>query len=202
METLLSLIDSYGIGLLVVLGFAEYGGVPIASVPFLVAAGGLSRMGVLPVWAVVVLPALGGLAADAMWYSLARWKGNKLVGVACSLSPNQKACVLAVGVRVAQMGGRYILTAKFVPGAGNLIAPAAALGNYPARRFLLFDAIALLLWATVYSGLGWIFSDQVEAIANTIERYLRFAIAGGLSLVVLGALYRYMKIRRHGHHEP
>jgi len=193
------LVDTYGLALVFALGFAEYGGVPIVSVPLLVAVGGLSRMDALTLPAVIVFAALGGLAADAMWFALARWRGSRVVGVACGLSSNPGSCVLNVEAKVERLGAPYILTAKFLPGAGNLIAAAAGLGNYRARAFLLLDAVALLLWASAYAGLGWIFADRVEGAIRVLESYRNWVLAVGGLLVMVGGLYRYSKVRRHGH---
>jgi len=198
-DTLLTLVDTYGLILVFALGFAEYGGVPIVSVPFLVAVGGLTRMDAIPLGSVIVFAALGGLAADAMWYGLTRWRGNQLVGAACTLSSNPGSCVLNIKTKVERLGSPYILIAKFLPGAGNLVAAAAGLGNYPARAFLLLDAVALLLWASAYSGLGWLFSNQVEGALRVAETYRNWVLAVGGLLVALGGLYRYLKSRRHGH---
>ncbi len=199
METILALLHSYGPLLLLVLGFAEYAGVPIASVPFLVTAGALSGMGGIALPPAIAAAAGGGLLADATWYGLARWRGARLVGAACSLSSNQGACVLRVETRVNRLGPAYILVAKFLPGAGNLIAPAAGYGGLPAVKFLALDAAALALWATVYTGLGRLFAPQVESLIRIAETYTRWVITGGLALVALGALARYVKSRRHAH---
>lgn len=197
MDTLLTLLDNYGLVLLFIVGFAEYSGVPIASVPVLIAAGSLAKIGGLSIPPVILAVTLGGLAADAAWYGLARWKGERLVGAACSLSPNPRVCMGNVEARVRQLGAPYIITAKFLPGVGNLIAPAAGFGGIPALRFLTLDFVALLLWANVYSGIGWIFSTQVESLILLAESYTRWLLLLLILLVGLGGTYRYMKIRLH-----
>jgi len=198
MDTLLTTIDSYGPLLLFGLGFAEYGGFPIAGVPFLIAAGSLTRLGSLSMPAVIVAVAAGALLADAMWYGLARWRGDRLVGAACSLSPRPNACVGKVEAQVTRLGTPYILTSRFVPGVGHLIAPAAGFGGLPATRFLGLDVVAILLWATVYAGIGWIFSEQVESAIMVAESYTSLALVAALALVVAGGVFRYLKTRRHG----
>jgi membrane protein DedA with SNARE-associated domain len=183
--------------LLFVVGFAEYVGVPIASVPVLIAAGGIARIGGLSMPPVILAVVLGALCADALWYGLARWKGERLVTAACSLSANPRVCIGNVESRVTRLGAPYIITAKFVPGVGNLIAPAAGFGGIPVVRFLMLDFVALLLWANVYSGIGWIFSNQVESLIILAESYTRWLLIVVILLVGLGGSYRYLKIRLH-----
>lgn len=202
METLSTLIDSYGLLLLFGLGFVEYGGFPIASVPFLITAGSLARMGGLPMPGLIVAAATGGLLADAIWYGLARRHGDRVVGVACSLSSRPNACVGGVEARVTRLGAPYILTSKFVPGVGNLIAAAAGLGAFPALRFLGLDALALLLWASVYAGAGWVFAEQVESVIRVVTSYTAWALLVAVLLVALGGTYRYFKTRRHAPMHP
>lgn len=199
METIVEIFDNHGPLLLFALGFAEYAGVPIASVPFLIAAGALSGTGGLGLATVVSLAAAGGFVADGAWYGLARWKGQKLVGAACGLSPNPRSCVTSVEAKVLRLGAPYILVAKFIPGAGNLVAPAAGFGRYPALRFLALDAAALFLWATAYSGLGRVFAARVEALIGLAETYATSVLLLGAALVAAGGTYRILKARAHDH---
>jgi len=198
MDTLLTMIDSSGLLLLFGLGFAEYGGLPIAGVPFVIVAGSLTRPGAISMPAVIGSVAAGALLADAMWYGLARWRGDRLVGAACSLSPRPNACVGKVEAQVTRLGAPYILISKFIPGVGHLIAPAAGFGGLPVLRFLALDVVALLLWATVYAGVGWIFSDQVESVIRVVESYTSWALVIAVLLVAMGGVFRYLKTRRHG----
>jgi membrane protein DedA with SNARE-associated domain len=197
MDALLHILDSYGYALLFALGFAEYAGVPIASVPILIASGALAHAGGLSLPLIVGSAALGGLTADALWYWLGRWTGCRLVAAACALSSNRKACVLGVEERVTRIGVPYILSAKFIPGAGNLIAPAAGFGRVPAYRFLALDGVGLLAWATAYAGVGWLFSERVGSVIDWAMVYARWVLWGLPVLLVGGAAWRYSKVRAH-----
>jgi len=197
MDALLGLLDTYGMLLLFAVGFAEYAGVPIASVPVLIAAGSVARIGGLPMPPIILGAAAGGLAADALWFWLARRKGQGLVNVACRLSPNPRVCIGGVAARVERVGAPYVLTAKFLPGAGNLIAAAAGLGGMRPGTFLGLDAVALMAWGFAYAGLGWVFSDQVESIIMVAGAYSRWLIVLAVGLVGVGATYRYLKSRHH-----
>lgn len=137
--------------------------------------------------------------ADAIWYRMARWKGTRLVGAACTLSSNPTVCISGVERSVARVGSRYVLTAKFIPGAGNLIAPAAGLAGFPAGRFLVLDGIGLLLWGTAYAGLGWVFSRQVEALVRLVETYTARALVLVAALIAAGIAARLFKRRAHAH---
>jgi len=198
-ETLVQILESYGYWLFLGLGFMEFVGVPIASLPLLVAAGALAAGGVLHPAGVVTAAALGGLLADAVWYSLGRWHGQRVVNAACGLSSNPSACIVSVESRLETMGDPFILLAKFVPGAGNLIGPAAGLARRPMPGFLVRDAVALLAWAGAYVALGWIFDDQVTAVIRMATGYARLVIIVGLILVLAALAWRIIKARSHDH---
>lgn len=197
MAELNAFLESHGYWLLVTVGFAEFIGVPVASLPVLVTAGAFAALGSLHLAGVVAAVAFGGLVADTAWYFVARWRGAGLLSAACALTSNARGCILRVEARMARLGTPYILLAKFVPGAGNLVAPAAGFLGLPARRFLIFDALALVGWAGAYASLGWVFAEQVEVAVELVLRYSRgFLIVA--SLLIGGALlWRLVRFRRH-----
>lgn len=199
MEQLTAFLGDHGYWLLAGVGFAEYGGLPIASVPLIVAAGGFSaEPGTLHPVAVAASAAAGALAADLGWYLLSRWRGEGLVGAACALSSNPGACVVGVRERLCRAGPVYLLPAKFLPGVGNLVAPAAGFAGFPLRSFLPYDLLALSLWAGAYTGLGWAFGSQVQTAVDWIVSYRRWVLGAGVVLVAGAAAWRWSRARAHG----
>ena len=178
-------------------GFAEFVGVPIVSVPVLIGGGALVASGTLGFWGIVVSVAAGGWLADLGWYSIGRRQGTWLIDVACGLSSNPGACVLRVESRLSRLGTPYILLSKMLPGSGNLIAVAAGLAGFGLFRFILANAAALILWAAIYTGTGWIFSDQVTPAIEWALTYNRVVVMVVLMLVVLAAAWRLWQVRFH-----
>lgn len=198
LETLTVMIGEHGLVLFFALGFAEFIGIPVASVPALVVGGALARTapGAEP-FMLVAAAALGGWAADGLLYAITRWKGEVMLDVACGLTSNRNACVINVSDRVGRVGPAFVFGAKFLPGAGNLIGPAVALAGVRARDFLFRDLIALLVWAGVYTGAGWIFAPQVEALVALTTRYLVWLVPLAVVLVGLASLWRLWRVRVH-----
>lgn len=198
MEDLLPFVEAYGYWVLLAVGFAEYAGLPVVSVPVLVAAGALSGGPALDPVPAAAVAAAGGLGADVLWYGLARWKGHRLVDAACRLSSRPESCVLGVEDRVSDLGARLIVPSKFLPGVGNLVAPAAGFARIDATRFVCFDAIALALWAGVYTGLGFLFARQVSVVMEWVVRFREAALLAA-ALAVAGAAAWRAWGRRHDH---
>ena len=138
----------------------------------------------------------GDRLADLGWYSLGRRQGPWLIDVACGLSSNPMACLLTVKNRLSRLGTPYIVLAKMVPGSGNLIAVAAGLAGFGTLRFILADAASLILWASIYTGTGWILSDRVAPAIEWAVTYNR-AVVVVLILIVLAAAFRLWKVRLH-----
>ncbi len=189
MEGLDAFLSSYGYWVFFAVGFVEFVGVPIVSVPVLIAGGAMVASGTLGFLAFVLSVAAGGWLADLGWYWVGRRQGSWLIDVACRLWSNPRACVSTVKDRLSRMGTPYILLAKMLPGSGNLIAVAAGLAGFGALPFILADAASLILWAAIYTGTGWILSDQV---ATAIEWALTYSWAATvvLVLIVLGWAWR------------
>lgn len=146
---------------------------------------------------IVLATATGGLTADALIYFLTRSKGDLMVDIACGLTSNPTACVLSVSRKLERAGDRYILFGKFLPGIGNLIARASALAGVPPGRFLSRDAVALLLWASAYTALGWVFADKVKPLLAWAVRSVDIVLAVGIALIVGAGLWRVIRVRLH-----
>ncbi len=93
MEYLDAFLSSYGYWVFFAVGFAEFVGVPIVSVPVLIAGGASVASGTLGFWPMVLSVAAGGWLADLGWYSIGRRRGSWLIDVTCVLSSNPRACV-------------------------------------------------------------------------------------------------------------
>ncbi len=197
MEQLALLLDQHGLALLFAVGFLEYIGAPIASVPVLVVAGALSSMGGPALHGIILAAALGGLTADLVWFSVARWRGRGIVDTACGLPSNPTACIIKVERRVRSVGLRYLLPAKFLPGAGNLVAAASGFACVRVAAFVLMDGIGLFIWATVYSAAGLIFADQVEHVIGWASSFTLWIVAGASALIAGAGAWRIAKVYMH-----
>jgi membrane protein DedA with SNARE-associated domain len=197
MEHFAELFQTYGYPMLFLLGIVEFLGLPIAAAPVLMVVGAASIAGVLnPVLAVGSV-AMGALLTESFWFGLARWRGGRLLDVACGLASNPNVCVLSFRDRVRKSGAGILIAAKFIPGTGSVPAFAAGLSGLNYRRFVSFDAVALLLWSAAYALVGGIFHAQVETLAESVSTHFAW-ISGGLSaLFVLAFAWRVHKVRLH-----
>jgi hypothetical protein len=93
-------------------------------------------------------------------------------------------------------GARSLLVAKFVPGLNTAAPSMAGIFRMPLRRFLIFDSMGGLFWVATFTGLGFIFSDQLEQMAALSLRWggwVVLVLAGSLAAYIL---WKYIQRRR------
>jgi membrane protein DedA with SNARE-associated domain len=148
-------------------------GLPLPTSMLLLAAGAFMRQGTLDWPTGLALAALGAIMGDCASYLLGRYGGSVLLGRAAQAKTWQQA--QATFVRWGWLSvffSRFLLTPLALP--VNLIAGST---HYAAWRFLGAMVLGELVWVLAFSGLGYIFADQWQAVS---------AAAGSVSLVVVG----------------
>lgn len=176
-------------GYLVLLGwvFGEQLGLPIPSIPMMLAAGALAGSGRMSLWTALILAISAAMLADYIWYYLGRVRGIKVLHLLCKISLEPDSCVRRTEGVFAKQGARSLLFAKFVPGLNTVAPPLAGIFHMRTRRFLLFDLMGSVLWAGTFLILGYAFSGQIERVAERLV-----ALGSGLVVLVVGALASYI----------
>jgi membrane protein DedA with SNARE-associated domain len=155
--------------------------VPIPAVPILLAAGALAGTGRLSLALVLVLATFASLVSDLIWYWIGRRGGGRVLGWLCRISLEPDSCVRRTQVVFSEHGARSLLVAKFVPGFSTAAPPLAGVLGMPLLRFAVFTGLGGLIWAGAFVGLGWLFSAQLEVVADYVARL------GGRAVAVLAA---------------
>ncbi len=189
--------ESWGLPLAFLIGFAEFAGFPVAGVPFLIAAGSLSATQGYDFIPIALTAASGVWTADALWFRAGHRKAGRVIDVACGLASNPFVCVTHVQRKLAASGPAYLITAKLIPGVGNLTAAAAGLGGMSPQVFLPVNAAAALVWATLLVGAGWVFSPLLDRGLGWMGAYTRVTVIVIALLVVAATIWRVYKVRLH-----
>ncbi len=183
----------------VVLGawvFAEQLGLPVPSVPLLLAAGALAGAGQMHLASVVALAVATAMAADGIWYELGRKQGGKVLNLLCRIALEPDSCVRRTEEVFARNGSRALVFAKLVPGLSVAAPPMAGMFGMRVGRFLLFDGAGALVWAGGFAGLGYVFSRELERVARAVlgmgAGLMALAVAG-LAAYILG---KYLQRQR------
>ncbi len=167
--------------------FAEQLGLPLPAAPILFAAGALAGEGLLNFSLACGLTVMASLLSNVLWYFLGRRGGSSVLSMLCRISLNPDSCIRRTSEIFSRYGARSLLMAKFIPGFSTVAPPLAGIFHMNLLRFLLFDGLGACLWVGTFSGLGYLFSDQLEDIVTLV---LRLGIS--LILIVIGGLTAYI----------
>jgi membrane protein DedA with SNARE-associated domain len=187
MHSALDFLLHHGYAVLLAWVFAEQIGLPVPSLPILLAAGALAGTGRFSFFGAIFLSVFASLFADSIWYGLGRVRGIKVLQLICKISLEPDSCVRRTEGVFARQGARSLIFAKFVPGLGAVAPPLAGIFHMRPARFLLFDVLGAFLWSSAYVGVGYAFSGEIERIAEHA-----FHLGSGLGVLVVGALAGYI----------
>jgi membrane protein DedA with SNARE-associated domain/rhodanese-related sulfurtransferase len=167
--------------------FLEQAGLPMPSAPLLLVAGALEGTGQLRFETTVGLVIVAAVIADMGWFFLGRWRGTAVLRFVCLISLEPDTCVRRTKEAVARHGRLAILASKFVPGLNAAAPPLAGVSGMSVREYLALDAVSALLWAAAFTGLGRLFSRQLDQLADYMKGF-----GGAVLLLLLAALGIYI----------
>jgi len=194
MDIVIDVLVRHGYVVLFSWVFAEQIGLPIPAVPVLMAAGALAGRGRLSLAVALVVAGIASLASDTIWYWIGRTGGGRVLGWLCRVSLEPDSCVRRTQHTFSVHGARSLLIAKFVPGFSTAAPPLAGIIGMPVLRFVVFSGLGGLLWAGVFVGLGWLFSNQLEMVAASVKSMGIWVIA--LLVAALGAYIAWKYVSR------
>lgn len=176
---------------------ANRAGIPLPATPALIGAGVFAGDGEMRIALILLLAVGATLISDTLWFWLGRRYGHRILNLMCRFSGEPDACVHRAEHFMLRHGVRSLLISKFVPGMNRTTLPLTGTAKTPIGRFLLWDAAGGLLWAGVYTGLGYTFSDEIQDAADRLLRIGGYALIGFFIALLL--LYMVVKIVRRRH---
>ena len=179
---IVAFVAQHGYALLFFWVLAEQGGVPLPSLPLLLAAGALIRAGRMQFLPAIASCVTAALIADAVWFQLGKHRGRGLLRFICRISIEPDSCVRQTENTFLKYGMRSLLFSKFIPGLNAVAAPLAGSSGVACWRFLAYDAAGAVIWSTTYLALGEVFSEQLETVASYASRM-------GSGLLTLAGLF-------------
>lgn len=188
--TLVQLVGYPGIFAMV---FAE-SGVPFGFIfpgsSMLFTAGLLSSQGFFNPWILLPLVTIATILGDNVGY----WIGNKW-GIKLFLRPDSRffhhSHLERAKVFYDKYGDRTIVFARFVPFVRTFAPIVAGVVNMDYKKFLIFNILGALLWATGVTFAGFYIGAHVPAVG----KYMTWIILGIIILSFSPAAWEYAKNR-------
>jgi membrane protein DedA with SNARE-associated domain len=196
MKETIAIVVRHGYLVLFVWVLLEQFGLPLPSLPMLLAAGALAGAGQLSLQTALLLAGVAALISDLFWYAFGRWRGKTVLRWICKISIEPDSCVRRTENVYARYGEKSLLAAKFVPGFGTVATPLAGISRMPIHRFVFFDGLGIMIWTACYIGLGYAFADQLENIARYSLHFGEFLIIVIAAALLAYIAYKYIQRRR------
>jgi membrane protein DedA with SNARE-associated domain len=196
MEHVLDIVERHGGSVIFVIVFLDQLGLPIPTVPILLALGALAGSGKLDPVSGLFLAMAACLCADFIWFQLGRWKGTRVLGYLCRIALEPDTCVSKTRDLFARHGVKSLLVAKFVPGFDTVAPPLAGILGVGVVSFVLWSAGGALIWLGTFGGLGFLFSDSLEELAGASDRFSSIVIAVIVGLTAGYVAWKYLARRR------
>jgi membrane-associated protein len=157
-----------------------------------ITAGVVAAAGDLNLAVVIPAAALGAFLGDNTAYLVGRRYGTRANERFFSSDKAQHRVEWA-NDQLRERGGELIVVARFIPAGRTVVTLSAGTLGFPWRRFVLFDAIAAVIWALYASLLGYFGGKAFEKDpwkGLLLAFAIAFAVTGGIELI------RWLKRRR------
>jgi membrane-associated protein len=160
-------------------------GVPFPISLMLVAAGSFVEQGEMKLWQVIAVASVGAVLGDQIAYGLSRWGGRRLINRLSRKIGGEAKIKQAEALTKRWSGAGIFLSRWLITALGPWVNVASGIAAYPWRRFLFWDVLGEVLWVILYVGIGYTFSNRVQAIAEILGN-LSWVIVGLIVTVILG----------------
>jgi membrane protein DedA with SNARE-associated domain len=190
----LDFIQHHGLPLLFLVVMLESFGLPLPGETALILFGVLASKGDYDIAAVIAVAAVAAIVGDNLGYwVIGRWGGRRLFEQSRYLKRYADAVLPRAERVMGRHGGKTVFFGRFVAVLRFTAAWVAGLGQMHWWKFLLWNALGGIAWATL---VGLVAYYGGKAAADAIQRYGIFAAAGVVALLVIGWLVVHFGKRR------
>jgi membrane protein DedA with SNARE-associated domain len=193
-EDLIQFLAHYGSLVLFAWVLVGQIGLPLPTVPVLLAAGALAGRGPFQLSATLSAVVCACLLSDLFWFDMGRRGSGKVLNFVCRISLEPDSCVQRASNVIGKYGPKCLLVTRFIPGLSAVAAPLAGSGGVSLPKFLIFDLLGLIFWSGSYLGLGYLFRGQLEDVGLLLG-HLKWLVILVL-LVVVPLCYVVFKYRQ------
>ena len=185
-DSILALVPIYGLPLLALTTALSCLGLPFPASMVMLLMGSFvaaDEFSLLPVFLSALLAALAG---DQLGFFVGRRGGASVID-RLTRAPKRRRTLEKARAFIDRNGRIGIfLTRWLLSPLGPYINVIAGAAGYPWRHFTLFGALGEVVWVSLYVGLGYVFSDNVTAVAEIAGNATGFLAAGAVTRLARG----------------
>jgi membrane protein DedA with SNARE-associated domain len=165
----------------------------VPSETLVVVGGNLASSGDLVLWLVILSGAAGAVLGDNISYGIGSWVGERTVKRIFRSEKAHKRLEWAERT-LDERGAYIIIIARFIPGGRTAVTFSAGyIPTFPWRRFIVYDIVAGVIWATYAALLGYFGGKTFE---NHPFYGVLLALGIALSLGLAVEMIRHFRARR------
>ena len=191
MDTLLHIIESYGLWVVFICVLLDQGGLPFPSYAPMIVTAALATDKQESLLPVLLVATLAALIADLAWFTGGRRFGNKLLRLMCRVSLSPDSCVGMTRTIYSRWGAPSLILAKYIPGFAAVSTTLAGESGTSWRRFIVYDGLGAALWAGGAVALGAIFHEAVEAVLAQLDQLGQLALLMLIAAIALFVLFKW-----------
>ena len=150
----------------------------VPSETVVITAGTLAASGDLVLYLVIPAAFLGAFVGDNISYALGDQLGERLADRLVSRERLRWARRL-----LERSSALILIVARFIPGGRTATTFAAGTVDFAWRRFVVFDAIAVVVWATYATLIGYLGGTAFDE-----DIWKALALGFGIALVISGVV--------------
>jgi membrane protein DedA with SNARE-associated domain len=177
-------LNHYGYLAIFGLVLLEDFGIPVPGETVLILGAVYAGTGRLNILLVALLGFIGAVIGDNIGFAIGHFGGRRLVerwGRYVFITPERLDKATNFFERY---GGWIIVVARFIEGLRQANGIVAGTTGMHWARFVAFNALGAALWVGVWTSVGYFAGDHIDAVYNTVTRYITyFALALGLVVI-------------------
>ncbi|MDP2103519.1 MAG: DedA family protein [Candidatus Gracilibacteria bacterium] len=166
-------------------------GLPLPATALIVAAGAFAAQGYFDFWGILACVFVASVLGDISGYFISRRYGKRIlmgVGFKSILSSSNFLALEKIFKNrsiSAIFYSRFLLTHL-----GPSINILSGLSKIPGTKFITYDVIGEILYAVIFTSLGYIFANQWEMISSISQDIISILVLSVLLLILLAVLWR------------
>jgi membrane protein DedA with SNARE-associated domain len=170
----------------------ESSGVPVPGETALIAAGVLASDGRIHIEYVIAIAAVAAMLGDNVGYVIGRTGGRRLLERPGFLEHYRRGIIKHGEPFFERHGAKAVFLGRWVAGLRIAASWLAGINRMPWRRFLFWNALGGIAWATSVGLLAYWLGPTAEKIFRTV------GLAGvALAALALGAFVLWRRLGNH-----
>jgi membrane protein DedA with SNARE-associated domain len=148
--------------------------------------------GYMNFWIVIVIGMVAIYCTDCFYFTLGRKKGKKWL----NKNPKLKDKAAIIDRKLEKYPILIFIIYRFTFGLRSITPLVIGASKTKTRTFLLYSAMSITLWVTLYASIGYLFGAFIKSELSYIEHIEKYIIAFLiLSGLILMFIFRLIKRR-------